>query len=80
MSPRSPDGRSAAAECRTFTIGGFLSELEDKGFLAADEATPTSRGRPPKAGRPTDRSDESDDVLPRLLQFTQPLRQRFPAV
>jgi hypothetical protein len=53
------------------TIGGFLSELEDKGFLDPTEAAPVGRGRPPKAWKPTGRDGEDLDVLP-------PVEKLFP--
>ena len=46
------------------TVAGFLSELEDKGFLERVEIAPAGRGRPAKAWRPTGREAEADDVLP----------------
>jgi hypothetical protein len=46
------------------TVAGFLSELEDKGFLERVEVAPAGRGRPAKAWRPTGREAEADDVLP----------------
>lgn len=46
------------------TVAGFLSELEDKGFLDAAEAAAGGRGRPPKAWKPTGRDGEDVDVLP----------------
>jgi hypothetical protein len=53
------------------TSSGFLSELEDKGFLDPTEAAPVGRGRPPKAWKPTGRDGEDVDVLP-------PVEQMFP--
>jgi len=53
------------------TVAGFLSELEDKGFLDAAEAAATGRGRPPKAWKPTARTGEEVDVLP-------PMEELFP--
>ena len=46
------------------SVAGFLSELEDKGFLERVEVAPTGRGRPAKAWRPTEREADADDVLP----------------
>jgi hypothetical protein len=46
------------------TAAGFLSELEDKGFLDTAEAAAAGRGRPPKAWKPTGRDGEDVDVLP----------------
>jgi hypothetical protein len=46
------------------TVGGFLSELEDKGFLDPAEAAAGGRGRPPRAWKPTGRDGEDVDVLP----------------
>jgi len=46
------------------TVAGFLSELEDKGFLERVEVAPAGRGRPAKAWRPTGREAEADEVLP----------------
>ena len=46
------------------TATGFLSELEDKGFLDAAEAAAGGRGRPPRAWKPTGRDGEDLDVLP----------------
>ena len=46
------------------TVAGFLSELEDKGFLDPAEAAAGGRGRPPKAWKPTGRDGEDVDVLP----------------
>ena len=53
------------------TVAGFLSELEDKGFLDAAEAAAGGRGRPPKAWKPTGRDGEDVDVLP-------PVEELFP--
>ena len=53
------------------TVAGFLSELEDKGFLDPTEAAPIGRGRPPKAWKPTGRDGEDVDVLP-------PVEKLFP--
>ena len=53
------------------TISGFLSELEDKGFLDLTEAAAAGRGRPPKAWKPTGRIGEDVDVLP-------PAEELFP--
>jgi hypothetical protein len=53
------------------TVCGFLSELEDKGFLDPTEAAPVGRGRPPKAWKPTGRDGEDLDVLP-------PVEKLFP--
>ncbi|MGB8852863.1 MAG: hypothetical protein WCC69_04790 [Pirellulales bacterium] len=53
------------------TVAGFLSELEDKGFLDSVEAATGGRGRPPKAWKPTGREAEADDVLP-------PAEELFP--
>jgi predicted ArsR family transcriptional regulator len=46
------------------TVAGFLSELEDKGFLDAAEVGAVGRGRPPKGWKPTGRDGEDVDVLP----------------
>jgi hypothetical protein len=46
------------------TVAGFLSELEDKGFLDVAEVGAAGRGRPPKAWKPTGRDGEDVDVLP----------------
>lgn len=46
------------------TVAGFLSELEDKGFLDAAEVAAAGRGRPPRAWKPTGRDGEDVDVLP----------------
>jgi len=54
------------------SVAGFLSELEDKGFLDAAEAAPVGRGRPPRAWKPTNRDGEDVDVLP-------PMEEMFPA-
>jgi hypothetical protein len=51
------------------TVAGFLSELEDKGFLDAAEAAAGGRGRPPKAWKPTDREDDAGDVLPTAAEI-----------
>jgi hypothetical protein len=54
------------------TVAGFLSELEDKGFLDPAEATAAGRGRPAKSWKPTGRDGEDVDVLP-------PIEKVFPA-
>ncbi len=46
------------------TISGFLSELEDKGFLDHAEVAAGGRGRPPRVWKPTGRTGEDVDVLP----------------
>jgi hypothetical protein len=46
------------------TVAGFLSELEDKGFLDPAEAAAGGRGRPAKSWKPTGRDGEDVDVLP----------------
>lgn len=51
------------------TVGNYLSELEDKGYLEATEAAPMGRGRPPKAYRPTYRDEGTDGILPSLEQL-----------
>ena len=51
------------------TVAGFLSELEDKGFLDPAEAAAGGRGRPPKAWKPTDREDDGADVLPTAAEI-----------
>ena len=53
------------------TVNGFLSELEDKGFLDPAETATAGRGRPPKAWKPTGRDGEDVDVLP-------PVEELFP--
>ena len=53
------------------TASGFLSELEDKGFLDATDAVHSGRGRPPKAWRLTGKDSEDVDVLP-------PVSKLFP--
>jgi hypothetical protein len=53
------------------TVAGFLSELEDKGFLDPAEVAASGRGRPPKAWKPTGRDGEDVDVLP-------PVEELFP--
>jgi DNA primase len=53
------------------TVAGFLSELEDKGFLDPAEVAAAGRGRPPKAWKPTGKDDQDADVLP-------PVEQLFP--
>jgi hypothetical protein len=53
------------------TVAGFLSELEDKGFLDPTEAAAGGRGRPPKAWKPTGRDGDDVDVLP-------PVEKLFP--
>lgn len=53
------------------TVAGFLSELEDKGFLDAAEVAAAGRGRPPRAWKPTGRDGEDVDVLP-------PVEKLFP--
>jgi len=55
------------------TVAGFLSELEDKGFLDPAEVAASGRGRPPKAWKPTGRDGEDVDVLP-------PVEEIFPEV
>jgi hypothetical protein len=50
------------------TVSGFLSELEDKGFLDPAEAAAGGRGRPPKAWKPTGRDGEDVDVLPPTIE------------
>jgi hypothetical protein len=51
------------------TAAGFLSELEDKGFLDPAEAAGGGRGRPPKAWKPTGRDGEHVDVLPTVEEI-----------
>ena len=46
------------------TVAGFLSGLEDKGFLDPAEAAASGRGRPPRSWKPTGRDGEDVDVLP----------------
>jgi hypothetical protein len=47
------------------TVSGFLSELEDKGFLdPAETSAGGGRGRPAKSWKPTGRDGEDVDVLP----------------
>jgi len=46
------------------TVSGFLSELEDKGFLDLVADTAGGRGRPAKSWKPTGRNGEDVDVLP----------------
>jgi hypothetical protein len=46
------------------TVSGFLSELEDKGFLDLVADTAGGRGRPAKSWKPTGRDGEDVDVLP----------------
>jgi len=46
------------------TVAGFLSDLEDKGFLDPAEAAASGRGRPPRSWKPTGRDGEDVDVLP----------------
>ena len=53
------------------TIAGFLSDLEDKGFLDLVADTAGGRGRPPKYWKPTGRGGEDVDVLP-------PVEELFP--
>lgn len=53
------------------TISGFLSELEDKGFLDHAEVAAGGRGRPPRVWKPTGRTGEDVDVLP-------PAEELFP--
>jgi hypothetical protein len=53
------------------TVSGFLSELEDKGFLDPAEAATGGRGRPAKSWKPTGRDGEDVDVLP-------PIEELFP--
>jgi hypothetical protein len=51
------------------SVAGFLSELEDKGFLDPAEAAGGGRGRPPKAWKPTGRDGEDVDVLPTVEEI-----------
>lgn len=53
------------------TAAGFLSELEDKGFLDPAEIAAGGRGRPPKAWKPTGLDGDDVDVLP-------PVEKLFP--
>jgi hypothetical protein len=53
------------------SVSGFLSELEDKGFLDTAEAAAGGRGRPAKSWKPTGRSGEDVDVRP-------PVEEMFP--
>jgi hypothetical protein len=53
------------------TIAGFLSDLEDKGFLDLVADTGGGRGRPAKCWKPTGRGGEDVDVLP-------PVEELFP--
>ena len=50
-------------------MAGFLSELEDKGFLDPVAGTGGGRGRPPKAWKPTGRDGEDVDVLPPMEEL-----------
>ena len=56
--------RQHLPHCGRSTVGNHLAELEEKGFLEAVEPQPISRGRPPKAWKPTRRDVVADDVLP----------------
>lgn len=51
------------------TVGNYLNELEEKGYLEATEAQPVGRGRPPKAYKPTLKDVSADGVLPSLEQL-----------
>lgn len=51
------------------TIGNYLNELEEKGYLEASEAPSIGRGRPPKAYQLTYRDVAADGVLPSLEQL-----------
>lgn len=51
------------------TVGNHLSELEEKGYLEATEAPSISRGRPPKAYKPTYRDLSANGILPSLEQL-----------
>jgi hypothetical protein len=53
------------------TTSGFLSDLEDKGFLDRVDAAGGGRGRPPKAWKPTGSDGEDVAVLP-------PVEELFP--
>jgi hypothetical protein len=53
------------------TVAGFLSDLEDKGFLDATDAGTGGRGRPPKVWKLTGRDGEDVEVLP-------PVENMFP--
>lgn len=53
------------------TVAGFLSELEDRGFLDLVADTAGGRGRPAKSWKPTGRDGEDVDVLP-------PVEELFP--
>lgn len=46
------------------TTNAYLSELEDKGFLDRADPSPTGRGRPPKAWKPTGRDGDDVNILP----------------
>jgi hypothetical protein len=54
------------------SVAGFLSELEDKGFLDLVADAGGGRGRPAKTWKPTGRSGEDVDVLP-------PVEELFPS-
>jgi hypothetical protein len=54
------------------TVAGFLSELEDKGFLDAAEVGAVGRGRPPKGWKPTGRDGGDVDVLPLVEEMFAP--------
>ncbi len=51
------------------TVGNYLNELEEKGYLKATEAQAFGRGRPPKAYSPTHKPLGDDGVLPPLEQL-----------
>jgi hypothetical protein len=51
------------------TVGNYLNELEEKGYLEATEAQPVGRGRPAKAYKPTNKDVRADGVLPSLEQL-----------
>jgi hypothetical protein len=51
------------------TTNGYLSELEDKGFLDRADPPAAGRGRPPKAWKPTGRDLDAENVLPPATQL-----------
>ena len=58
------DVRLRLANIGRSTAAGFLSELEDKGFLDRADPIAGGRGRPPKAWRLTGKDATNEDVLP----------------
>jgi hypothetical protein len=51
------------------TVGNYVTELEDKGYLELGESPSRQHGRPPKTYQPTYRDTSADTILPSLEQL-----------